>query len=1025
MALPPDSIRVGSTFSNEETHPLLPAELVGRIESSDPSLTSLEIRGELRWKDESRFLGERGSIALARCLSLNTCITSLNLANNKMESGGLAALLPALTHLTALTSLDLDGNSLNKEDAARICGAVAAAGMTRLQRLKLKYSSSYNGYLSVVGCEAWKQLGLSHAADDIVFINSFSDILQYLFSSDRAAFALSNRHPLLPAELVGRIESSDPSLTSLEIKGNRGLDESLFLGERGSIALARCLSLNTCITSLNLADNQIGSVGLAALLPALTHLTALTSLDLGDNSLNEEDVARIFGAAAGAGMTRLLRLELNGNNCASDTVSLTAGRDLSRCLALNTCITSLNLAGNAIGSVGLAALLPALTHLTALTSLNLGGNSLKEEDVARIFGAVAAAGMTRLQRLELRGNNCASDTVSLTAGRELSRCLALNTCITSLNLAGNAIGSVGLAALLPALPHLTALTSLDLGDNSLNKEDAARICGAVAAAGMTRLQRLELYEIDGWYDDFRPPSVVGCEAWKQLGLSHAADDIVIITSFSDILQYLFSSDRAAFALSNRHPLLPAELVGRIESSDPSLTSLEIKGNRGLDESLFLGERGSIALARCLSLNTCITSLNLANNQIGSVGLAALLPALTHLTALTSLDLSHQRDFDSSCAVLACSLSFNTCITSLNLAGNDMSSGGLSALLTALTHLTALTSLEISSRLLTVEDIARLCRAAAAAGMTRLQRLELNHCGSYTSVVGCEAWKQLGLSHAADDIVIITSFSDILQYLFSSDRAAFAVSNRHPLLPAELVGRIESSDPSLTILEIRGIHDPDAPIDRIGEERPPQHIRLNLLDSLGKRGSIALARCLSLNTCITSLNLAGNAIGSGGLAALLPALTHLTALTSLDLGGNSLKEEDVARIFGAAAAAGMTRLQRLELKRNVCSMSSVVGCEAWKQLGLPQPPDEIVKRGFDALIQYVLSSDKVASSTIRVFVIGESTVRHPLILLEYVHCCVYCLHIIAEYCGLYMIGYPTAIIYERIRHVLCCRWARPL
>jgi hypothetical protein len=266
-------------------------------------------------------------------------------------------------------------------------------------------------------------------------------------------------------------------------------------------------------------------------------------------------------------------------------------------------------------------------------------------------------------------------------------------------------------------------------------------------------------------------------------------DVIDVPNLSALMQYVMSSDRADFA-ARYHPLLPAELVRRIESSDPSLTSLEIQGDHSSGVlSRFLGERGGRALARSLALNTCITSLNLSGNAIGSGGLAVLLPALTHLTALTKLDLSYNR-------------------------------------------------------------------------------------------------------------------------------------------------------------------------------------LINWCDKL-------LASSPSLNTCITSLNLEGNQLGSGGLVALLPALTHLTALTNIDLSYNYLTVKDGVRIFGAAAAAGMIGLQRLGLGSNGFDASSVVGSTLWRHLGLPQPPDEIIKRGFDALTQYLFSEDKVASNCIRIFVIGESTVRNPV------------------------------------------------
>jgi hypothetical protein len=140
--------------------------------------------------------------------------------------------------------------------------------------------------------------------------------------------------------------------------------------------------------------------------------------------------------------------------------------------------------------------------------------------------------------------------------------------------------------------------------------------------------------------------------------------------------------------------------------------------------------------------------------------------------------------------------------------------------------------------------------------------------------------------------------------------------------------------------------------------------------------------------MTYLNLVKTGIDFSGLAHLCSALTHLTAMTVLDLRYNQLTADDGARICGAAAAAGMTGLKSLDLSynpspENPFSASSVVGCGAWGQLNLPQPPDEIVRKcseigGLNAahLVAYFLSEDKVASHAIRIFVVGESTVPPP-------------------------------------------------
>ena len=79
------------------------------------------------------------------------------------------------------------------------------------------------------------------------------------------------------------------------------------------------------------------------------------------------------------------------------------------------------------------------------------------------------------------------------------------------------------------------------------------------------------------------------------------------------------------------------------------------------------------------------------------------------------------------------------------------------------------------------------------------------------------------------------------------------------------------------------------------------------------------------------------------------------------------------------------LQRLDFYGNGFKASSVVDCDEWRKLGLPQPPDEIVRQGFDSLIQYLLSENKVATNAIRIFVVGESTVRCFSVFVLYSRC----------------------------------------
>jgi hypothetical protein len=131
------------------------------------------------------------------------------------------------------------------------------------------------------------------------------------------------------------------------------------------------------------------------------------------------------------------------------------------------------------------------------------------------------------------------------------------------------------------------------------------------------------------------------------------------------------------------------------------------------------------------------------------------------------------------------------------------------------------------------------------------------------------------------------------------------------------------------------------------------------------------------TALTILNLAKSepdrrtGFDSTSVSYLCSALAHLTALTDLNLSNNDgLTADDGARVCGAVAAAGMTRLKKLGFLRisyidfktsHICPVSSIVGCESWRQLNLPQPPDIFVEladrseQGHLDLVQYLMSS----------------------------------------------------------------------
>ena len=396
----------------------------------------------------------------------------------------------------------------------------------------------------------------------------------------------------------------------------------------------------------------------------------------------------------------------------------------------------------------------------------------------------------------------------------------------------------------------------------------------------------------------------------------------------------------------------AQLLQRIKTSDPTLTKLRITSKSSCNEA------ACGVLAHALSLNTCITSLNLQGTRFGNAGACVLFSAITHLTGMTYL----------------------------NLRITDFGNSGARHLCSTLPHLTALTELNLSlNNVLTEHDGAAIISAAAAAGMTRLQILNLNGINTWECLKALSSlhYALPGACSTQNGLCALASLTN-LSALTMSDHA-------HAGFSSSVAMGILRNDTTLVSVTLKN------------SLAAPGYIRCPVIAEKGdywypadgpapypgltQDDVCALSHLLSFNSCITSLELSHNKLGSGAVE-LMRNLSHLTSLTHLRIDDQSITADDAAAIINIAFCTGMAHLRSLELecrpvvssvathevdtghypygddnydvtytKHQISSSSTfcasdVLRSATWQRLQFPTIPRKIVTAGYGAILKHL-------------------------------------------------------------------------
>eukprot|EP01133_Synstelium_polycarpum_P006705 gene6705-7798_t len=231
------------------------------------------------------------------------------------------------------------------------------------------------------------------------------------------------------------------------------------LSEETLTSLCKALESNTMIESLDLSHNIANDAEfIAQLIRANSTLTSLELQAVGLTTAGCEAIAESLFIAGRAQTQSLTSLDLSHN----PGITSTGVRAIASVLQSGaTSLTSLGLAGCAIGSVGCLYLAAGVANNTSLTALDLAANGIGLGAMRALLSALRGNGT--LADLSLALNNAASSAMGA-----LTATLSENRAITSFDLSYSQISVSEVCVLLEGLASNVALRRISLRGQSID-----------------------------------------------------------------------------------------------------------------------------------------------------------------------------------------------------------------------------------------------------------------------------------------------------------------------------------------------------------------------------------------------------------------------------------------------------------------------------------------------------------------------------------------------------------------------------
>lgn len=374
------------------------------------------------------------------------------------------------------------------------------------------------------------------------------------------------------------------------------------MGPNSAEILGKIVSRKSDISSLILADNALGDIGLLTLIRYLKQSHSLVHINLRNNDLSSHSLSTLF-ELLGKHLS-IVSVDISSNDSYHRNKLGVKGALNLPVMLKNPLITFLNLFGTSLTSDSLEYIAEGLKGNSSLLYLNIGYNDICPKNLSSLVNVLSS---THVQDLNLEQNRLGDEGVRILSTQLIAekdpKCK-----INKLNLSKNKIGTTGASHLLSALQRNEVLKELSLEGNSVGKEIGPHIASFLCSNSQLQVLNLRSCKLQ-----FEGVWGVARGLIKNKGLLH------------------------------------------LNLSRNSV------GNKGID-----------ALSQCLKLNRNLLSIDLSSNKIGNSGGIIFVHILKLHRSIEKVNLQHNSLNEEFSQYVVDTLLYNNNLSQILLEANSLS-----------------------------------------------------------------------------------------------------------------------------------------------------------------------------------------------------------------------------------------------------------------------------------------------------------------------------------------------------------------